>query len=59
MSSNIKALIVSSASSHTSDFDTSESTSSRSVSAQDEVAAHMERQLADLREKEMRIARCW
>ena len=51
MSSNIKALIVSSAA--------SERASGRSVRAQHELAAHMERQLVDLHEKEMRIARCW
>ena len=62
MSSSIQALIVSSAVnalSRTSDTDTSERTTGRSVRAQHEVAAHMERQLADLHEKEMRIARCW
>ena len=30
-----------------------------SILAHHESAAHMKRQLADLREKEMRIARCW
>ena len=63
MTSNIKALIVSNAVnalSRTSDSDTSERrTSGRVVRAQREFAAHMERQLADLHEKEMRIARCW
>ena len=54
MSSNIQALIAMSALSRTSD---SERTSS-SVRAQHEVAAHMERQLVDLHEKEMRIVRC-
>ena len=62
MTSNIKALIVSNAVnalSRTSDSDTSERrTSGRVVRAQREFAAHMERQLADLHEKEMRIARC-
>ena len=61
MTTNVKALIVSNAVnalSRTSDSDTSERrTSSRF--AQREFAAHMERQLADLHEKEMRIARCW
>ena len=62
MSSSIKALIVSSALnelSRTSDSDTSERTTGRSVRAQHEVATYMERQLVDLHEKEMRIARCW
>ena len=62
MTSNIKALIVSNAVnalSRTSDSDISERrTSGRVVRAQRGFAAHMERQLADLHEKEMRIARC-
>ena len=40
------------------DSDISERTSDRSVRAQHEDAAHMERQLADLHEKEMQIVRC-
>ena len=36
----------------------SERTSGRAIRAQHEDAAHMERQLADLHEKEMRIVRC-
>ena len=55
MSASIKALIAMNALSRTSD---SEKTSG-SVRAQHEVIAHLERQLADLHEKEMRIARCW
>ena len=58
MSSSIKALIAMNALSRTSDSDTSEKTSG-SVRAQHEVVAHLERQLVDLHEKEMRIARCW
>ena len=58
MTSNIKALIVSNAVNALSP-DTSERRTSRVVRAQREFAAHMERQLADLHEKEMRIARCW
>ena len=58
MSSSIKALIAMNALSRTSDSDTSEKTTG-SVRAQHEVAAHLERQLVDLHEKEMRIARCW
>ena len=42
-----------------SDSDTSERTSGRSVRAQHEVAAHLERQLVDLLEKDMRIVRCF
>ena len=63
MTTNVKALIVSNAVnalSRTSDSDSSERrTSGRVVRAQREFAAHMERQLADLHEKEIRIARCW
>ena len=59
MSSSIKALIAMNALSRTSDSDTSERTTGRSVRAQHEVATYMERQLVDLHEKEMRIARCW
>ena len=58
MSSNIQALLAMNALSRTSDSDTSERTTGRSVRAQHEVATHMERQLVDLHEKEMRIVRC-
>ena len=61
MSSSIKALIIRTAvnaSRASSDSDTSERTSARSVRAQHEDAAHMERQLVDLHEKEMQIVRC-
>ena len=37
----------------------SESSTGSSYLAHLDSAAHMKRQLADLREKEMRIARCW
>ena len=62
MSSSIKALGIRTAmnaSRGSSDSDTSERTTGRSVRAQHEVAAHMERQLVDLHEKEMRIVRCF
>ena len=64
MSSSIKALIIRTAvkasrgSSDLTDSDISERTSDRSVRAQHEDAAHMERQLVDLHEKDMRIVRC-
>lgn len=60
MSSSIKALIIRTsvnASRPSDDFDTSEGTGGRVIRAQLEDVAHMERQLVDLHEKEMRIVR--
>jgi len=55
--SSIKALVIRTAA-NASRRPTYSDASGRAIRAQHEDAAHMERQLADLHEKEMRIVRC-